>query len=533
MRSLFRFHGGVHPPQNKEESTAHGISTIPLPARLIVPLQQHNGEPAGVLVQPGERVLKGQRIGEARGALSAAVHAPTSGTVLEVALHAVAHPSGLPDLCVVIEADGADEWVEQRPVDYLNLDKKVLLAVLRDAGIAGLGGATFPTHAKLQSSDAKRIDCLVINGAECEPYITCDDVLMRQRAAQIVRGVEIIHFLLPAKRILIAIEDNKPLALAALQEAVRAHGSPARVVAVPTIYPSGGAKQLIRVLTGIEVPANERASDHGVQCFNIGTVFAVYRAVDLGQPLISRIVTVAGNVERARNFEALLGTPIASLLAAARPLADTNAYLMGGPLMGFILPSADVPVVKATNCVVAMSPKLFPPPEPEMPCIRCTRCAEVCPADLQPQELYWQARAKDFAKAEAYSLFDCIECGACSYVCPSRIPLVHYYRHAKSEVRALAEGRKAAAAARERYEQRKTRLGVAAEDRPTAQAASGSATPSAVDPRVLSGPALAAAMAPERKHEAIAAAIARAKERKVLAETAVDPNHGGDGEASA
>jgi len=227
---------------------------------------------------------------------------------------------------------------------------------------------------------------------------------------------------------------------------------PFEVVAIPTIYPGGGAKQLIFVLTGREVPSGKLPPDIGVQCFNVATTYSVYRALALGEPLLSRTVTVTGNVRQPRNYEALIGTPIDELVAQSEMLPDTNGYIMGGPMMGLPLPEVRVPVVKATNCVIATSAKLFPPPLPAMPCIRCTRCVEVCPAELQPQELYWFARSREFGKAQSFSLFDCIECGACSYVCPSHIPLVQFFRFAKSEIHAREKEKQAADSARERHE---------------------------------------------------------------------------------
>jgi electron transport complex protein RnfC len=323
--------------------------------------------------------------------------------------------------------------------------------------VVGLGGAVFPTYLKLNPGKHGKLDTLVLNGAECEPFITCDDVLMRERAETILKGAAIMREMLSAGQVLIGIEDNKPEAIAAMEIAARAANQAAgdtamRVVSVPTRYPAGGAKQLIRVLTGIEVPHGKRSTDYGVQCFNVGTAYAVYEAIALGQPLISRIVTVAGNVGQARNYEALFGTPMRDLIALCNPLPDSDRVIMGGPMMGLLMPEDSVPVVKATNCVLVGSKKLFPPPPPEMPCIRCGECAKACPADLQPFEMYWFSRAKIFGKAQEYSLFDCIECGCCAYVCPSHIPLVDYYRFAKSEIWAREVEKEAADVARERYE---------------------------------------------------------------------------------
>ncbi|MDE2586567.1 MAG: electron transport complex subunit RsxC, partial [Betaproteobacteria bacterium] len=296
---------------------------------------------------------------------------------------------------------------------------------------------------------------VVINGAECEPYITCDDLLMRERAEEVIRGAGIFRDLLKPKRVLIGIEDNKPEAIAAMTAAVQAldqEFADFQVVAIPTRYPAGGAKQLIRVLTGKEVPNGKRSTDLGVQCFNVATAYTAWRALAHGEPVISRLVTVTGNVAEPRNYEALIGTPMADLLQLGQPKADTDGMIMGGPMMGFLVPDAQAPVVKATNCLIASSPALFPPKAPEMPCIRCGSCAQACPHELQPFEMYWFSRAKNFGKTQEYHIFDCIECGCCSFVCPSHIPLVQYFRFAKSEIWAREREKKGAEEAKARFE---------------------------------------------------------------------------------
>ena len=452
MRTLYHFHGGVHPPTHKSKSVKKLIASAGLPSRLVVPLHQHVGNMSKPAVQVGERVLKGQIFGMPEGSVSSAVHAPTSGTISAIDMRVVAHPSGLADLCVTLIPDGRDEWITREQLDYRKLDRAELRQRLRLAGVVGLGGAVFPSDIKLGAGKNK-MATLVLNGAECEPYITCDDMLMRERGEEIVRGAEMMRHILNANEVLIGIEDNKPEAIAAMQAAVSANNfSSMEVVPVPTIYPGGGAKQLIRVLTGIEVAAGVRSTDMGVQCFNVATAYSAYRAIAHGEPLISRIVTVAGNVERPQNFEVLIGMPVHELVALAGSKPDTNGHIMGGPMMGVQLPSDQVTVTKATNCIIESSPALFPPPPLQLPCIRCTRCTEVCPAELQPQDLYWFAKAKNFGKAQEFNLFDCIECGACSYVCPSNIPLVQYYRFAKSEIWANEREKDSANIARERHE---------------------------------------------------------------------------------
>jgi electron transport complex protein RnfC len=428
------------------------------PSKLVIPLHQHAGIRSKPTVQIGEHVLKGQVIGRPEGRLSAAIHATSSGTVSAIDQQLVAHHSGLPDLCITLIPDGKDEWIEHSGVNYKQTSHTDLRHLLRLAGVVGLGGAVFPTDIKAYSNKHK-IKTMVLNGAECEPYITCDDMLMRERADEILRGAELLRELLYAEEILIGIEDNKPEAIAAMRHALivgKYHQM--EVISVPTVYPSGGAKQLIRILTGIEVAAGVRSTEKGVQCFNVATAYSAWRAIAHGEPLLSRIVTVTGNVEQAQNFDVLLGTPVDELIAQAGLKPDTERYIMGGPMMGVDLPSSLVGVTKATNCIIAASPALFPPPPLELPCIRCTRCAEVCPAELQPQDLFWFAKANNFGKAQDFHLFDCIECGACAYVCPSHIPLVQYYRYAKSEITAREQDSQASELARERHEYRQFRI---------------------------------------------------------------------------
>ncbi|MBL8491063.1 MAG: electron transport complex subunit RsxC, partial [Rhodocyclaceae bacterium] len=341
----------------------------------------------------------------------------------------------------------------------------------------------------------------------------------------VVKGAAILGDLTRAARILIGIEDNKPEAIAAMQACVAAHGdSRIEVVAVPTRYPAGGAKQLIRVLTGIEVPHGERSTDYGVQCFNTGTALAVFEALELGRPLVSRIVTVAGHVDNPRNYEVPFGTPMSHVirLSQARPGADR--VIMGGPMMGFVMPADSVPVVKATNCILVGSPDLFPPPPPEMPCIRCGECAKACPADLQPFELYWFSKAKIFGKAQEYHLFDCIECGCCAYVCPSRIPLVDYYRFAKSEIWAREREKTAADEARERYEFRLLREEREKQEKAAKLAAKAAATREKLAAGQNAAAGVDAARSPaspaspdEAKKALIAAALEKARAQKETA----------------
>jgi len=463
-RRLRRFHGGIHLPDEKELSTGQPVAEAPLPRLLTIPLQQHIGAPAKPLVQVGAWVLKGQRIAEPQGYVSAPIHASSSGTVIAIEERPVPHPSGLSATCIVIKTNGLDEWARlPKPLDnYADLDPSVVRERIRWAGIVGLGGAAFPTSVKLNPGSNQPVRTLIVNGAECEPYITCDDMLMRERAGRIVQGVSIVLHLLGARECLIGIEDNKPQAIEAIRLAVAQSDikESTQVCPIPTLYPSGGEKQLLRVLTGEEVPTNGIPAQIGILCQNVGSVAAVAEAVMEGRPLISRYVTLSGRgIAQPQNLEARIGTPIGELIRAAGGITgDVRKLVLGGPMMGFTLDSEQVPVTKATNCVLALSTEEAPDPAPALPCIRCGKCAEVCPANLLPQQMYWYARSKDLDKVQDYNLFDCIECGCCAQVCPSHIPLVQYYRYAKTESWAREQEKRDAEHARARHEAREARL---------------------------------------------------------------------------
>jgi electron transport complex protein RnfC len=462
-RRLSEFHGGLHLPDHKRESTGQPVRLAALPARLWLPLQQHIGEPAQPLVAVGDTVLKGQLLARPKGAISAGVHAPTSGTVAAIGVHPVPHPSGLGAPCIALDTDGRDAWAElpEPWPDYDDRDPAELRERVRWAGIVGLGGAAFPTSVKLNPGAARPIDTLVLNGAECEPYITCDDMLMRERADHVVHGARILRHIVGAKAVLIGIEDNKPEAIAAMQGAVAGMGDPRlEVVVVPTKYPSGGERQLIRVLTGLEVPSHGIPAKIGIVCQNVATAAAVADAVLDGRPLISRFVTLTGQgIAAPCNLEVLLGTPARELIAQAGGYTGrATRLILGGPMMGFALPHDDIPITKAANCLLAPSREEAPGPPAPLPCIRCGHCAEVCPVNLLPQQLFWWAHAKDLDKAQDYNLFDCIECGCCAHVCPSHIPLVQYYRYAKTEAWAKEQEKRKAELARQRHEARVARL---------------------------------------------------------------------------
>ncbi len=456
------FPGGLKLRGHKKRSTQTPIRKTPLSRHLILPLQQHIGAAAVPVVEVGEKVLKGQRIARADGHVSVCLHAPSSGTVVAIDEQPIPHPSGLSAPCVTIETDGEDRWVERHPVEnYRDISPHEIRQIIRDAGIVGLGGAGFPSFIKLNPGVHHTVDTLLLNGAECEPYISCDDMLMRERADGILDGVEIMQHALRAREVILAIEDNKPESISAMKLALaaRPHLIETRIVVIPTRYPTGGEKQIIQVVTGQEVPTNGLPIDIGIVSHNMGTAYAVGRAINHGEPLISRIVTVTGtDVTHAGNFETLFGTPISELLAFAETQREPDEpFILGGPMMGFNLSGDNLPVTKTANCILVGVEDAASKTEP-LPCIRCGDCASVCPASLLPQQLYWHSRAKDFEQTRDYNLFDCIECGCCDYVCPSKIPLVSYFRFAKTEIMNQERERKKSDLARERFETRQARM---------------------------------------------------------------------------
>jgi Na+-translocating ferredoxin:NAD+ oxidoreductase subunit C len=472
-----RFHGGLRLAAEKAPAGVP-LRHCPLPDTLVLPLLQHAGEPCDAAVAVGDRVRRGQALGIARGPLAVAVHAPADGVVIAIEPRHLPHPSGLPGMCVVLRPDA----IQGAPVtaaplhDWQQLARDVLLARIADAGIVGLGGAAFPTATKV----AVQRQVLILNGAECEPYISCDDQLLRQHADDVIQGGRVLARVVGAERVLLAIEDSMPQAQAAAREAL-AGASDVELVAVPTVYPAGGERQLIRVLTGLEVPRNGLPRDIGVVVQNVATAAAVWRAVAHGEALTSRIVTVTGRGVRApANYQVAFGTSVAALVAEAGGYTEQAARLLiGGPLMGLALPDDGYPLVKGSNCVLVLGADDVRDPAPEMPCIRCGECARVCPAQLLPQQLLAFGRSEQWQRLGDHGLFDCIECGCCDLVCPSHIPLVEQFRSDKSRVRWREHEAAAALAARQRFEARQQRLEREAAERAARQAARRAATPDA------------------------------------------------------
>lgn len=455
---LWDFHGGLHPDEHKRESSEAPLVNAGIPPFLVIPIKQHSGRIGRLLVKVGDHVLTGQQLTASDHPMEVPVHASSSGVITSIELHTVAHPSGLSEPCIHIKPDGLDQWRGREPwPDFHRYDAIQLFDRIRQAGIAGLGGAGFPTYAKL-SVAREKAEIVIINGAECEPYITADDRLMREHAREILEGVEIIKHILRPTITIIAIEDNKPEAIAAFL----LHPLPDDVIVrvIPTKYPSGSARQLIEILTGKQVPARGRSLSMGVVMVNVGTTYAIRQAIIEDEPLIRRVVTLTGSqFKKAGNAWVRLGSSVRWLLTQFSLVPEPRQrVIMGGSMMGFTLPHADVPVVKITNCLLAPSVSELPPRDDEVNCIRCAKCADVCPVKLLPQQLYWYSRAGDHENAEKYNLSDCIECGACAWVCPSNIPLVHYYRQEKAEIEHLREEAAQAERAKLRFEAKKLRL---------------------------------------------------------------------------
>lgn len=435
---LFRISGGVHPDDRKTATAKRPIENLPLPALLHVPLQQHIGSPAAPLVRRGDSVAKGQLLAHSQGMISAPVHAPTSGRVMGVGNYPAHHASGLSVPTITLKPDGEDRWLDgvTPPADPFALDPDEIAARVAAAGIVGMGGATFPSAVKLNLRTRYSLDTLVINGAECEPYLTCDDRLMQERSDAVIDGIRIMAHALGVDRIVIGIENNKPDAQRAMEAAAKPFPD-VEIARLPTRYPMGSEKHLVQTLTGLETPARGLTADIGVVVHNVATALAVHDALRHGRPLIARVVTVSGGaVRRPANVNVPIGTPVEDLLAHCGGLTATPARLIsGGPMMGQPLPGTRVPIVKGSNGVLALT-AAEASGGAAMPCIRCASCVRACPCGLVPLEMAGHIRAGDLEGAVGYGLVDCIACGSCAYVCPSNIPLVQYFNYAKGELTA-------------------------------------------------------------------------------------------------
>lgn len=458
---LGKLHGGLRLPANKAQATSQAILDAPLPKQLVLPITQHVGDPAQPVVGIGEHVFKGQLVAEPGGSLGAPIHASSSGTVVAIEPWPVSRRNGENAPCIVIECDGKDEAIQNNaaPMDFTSLTPPDLLDAILQGGIVGLGGAVFPTAQKLMQARTCAIDHLLLNGVECESYISCDDLLMRERAAEIVSGAQILMHALQIDVCFIGIESDKPDAIRALAE-VLGNVNDDRIVLkqVPTIYPSGGEDQLVQLVTNREVPSGGLPSDVGCLVQNVGTAAAIHDWIIDKQPLISRVTTVTGDgVEKPVNVRARIGTTVADVIALAGGYTDkAKQLIIGGPMTGKSVTTDRVPLVKATNCVLVSGDT--PDPGPELPCIRCGDCAAVCPVQLLPQQLFWYACADNETKLREFGLMDCIECGCCDVVCPSHIPLTADFRVAKGRIQELADEKARAARARQRFEARNERI---------------------------------------------------------------------------
>ena len=458
---LGKLHGGLRLQAHKSGSTAEPILQVPVPEQLVLPISQHAGDPAQPIVGIGERVLKGQLIAEAEGSLGAPVHASSSGKIVAIEPWPVARRYGDNAPCIVIECDGEDRAIEaaQTLVDFQSLAPAELLDTILQGGIVGLGGAVFPTAQKLMQAITCDLEYLVLNGVECEPYISCDDMLMREYAREVLGGAQILPHALELDTCYVVVESDKPDAIERLGEVMADIGDDRLVLKqVPTIYPSGGEDQLVQLVANREVPSGGLPTDVGCLVQNVGTAAAIHNWVVRGEPLISRVTTVTGDgVARPINVEARLGTTVADVIDYVGGYTEqAEQLIIGGPMTGKSVTSDRVPLVKATNCILVLSEP--PSTGDEMPCIRCGDCAAVCPVQLLPQQLFWYACADDEARLRSYGLTDCIECGCCDLVCPSHIPLTADFRMAKARFRELADEKARAERARQRFEARNERL---------------------------------------------------------------------------
>ena len=438
---LWRFFGGIKPDGRK--STGHlPIEELPIPSLITLPLERHLGPGGEILVKVGDYVKAGQVLTTPGGKRNVPLHASTSGHVTGIGLQVLPHPSGFEGRCLTIKPDGLDVAVPPEPwPNWQDKTPQELLERIRAYGVEGLGGAQFQTAAKIGAAlEEAKGDCniFIVNGAECEPVATCDDRLMQEKAAEIAQGIEVVRHILKPKAIIVAIEDNKPEAIAAMKQAV---ASDVMVRTIPTIYPSGAARNLIKICTGIEIPYNEHTSECGIVVDNVETVFAIKQAVIDGLPLIKRVITVDGQtLGKSGNALVRLGTSVRFVLNAYKLNPERQQrIILGGPFMGFTLPTIDVPLTKSATCIFVPAQKELPPAEEPMNCIRCGRCARVCPSRLVPYQLYALSRAGRHKQTKACGQMDCTECGCCAYVCPSRIPLSHQFRKEKAILRLLDE----------------------------------------------------------------------------------------------
>ncbi len=430
------FKGGIHPDYHKELTATMAVTEMKTPGKVVIPLQQHIGAPCEPLeaIEVGTEVKIGQKIAQSSGFVSAPIHASVSGKI--TAIGPYNHPLGRPVEAITIESDGEEKWDEsiKPPGDPGNLTPEQIREIVREAGIVGLGGATFPAHVKLSPPPEKKIDIVVINGAECEPYLTADHRVMLEKPEEIVFGLKMMIKALGAEKGVIGVEDNKTDALKVLEQQVAEEGN-ITVASLHTKYPQGAEKMLIQVTTGRIVPAGGLPLDVGVVNHNVGTAVAITNAVREGKPLVDRVVTVTGaGINRPQNLLVRIGTLVSDVLEQCGGLKeDTVKLVIGGPMMGLAQPSPDIPVIKGTSGILALTGDDVYLAEIS-PCIRCAKCVDHCPVQLMPTSIAQAAEHEMFKKAEKLHAMDCFECGCCAYVCPSKIPLVQWIRIAKAEI---------------------------------------------------------------------------------------------------
>ncbi|MET1253842.1 electron transport complex subunit RsxC [Aliikangiella maris] len=520
-RAPGEFHGGIHPEEYKTISNQSAIEKIKLPDRLILPIKQSIGNPGQILVAVNEQVAEGQLLIEHGNGIGAHIHAPATGIVKSIGQFYLGHPSGLPQTAIElkIRPDQSDSSIQFTPLDWKHASAILLRQRIEDAGIVGLGGATFPTHIKLS---ANPIETLIVNAMECEPYITCDDRLMQEHAEKIIIGALISARILAAQSIVIAIEDNKPEAIAALQHAIldaknfNTTQISLEICVAPTKYPSGGEKQTIELVTGKQVPKGKLPATLGLVVQNIATLYAIYQAVIQGLPLVRRLVTITGSlISRPGNYWIPFGTTIDELIEQFEiDRSSLSRIIMGGPLMGQSFYRFDLPVSKSTNCLIfnhdsPNTQRWLTESIPHQECIRCSECEKVCPVNLLPQQLYWFSQSDQWDNLQNQGLSDCIECGACAYVCPSEIPLVQYYRYAKSVIQHNEQKQIASDKAKQRFEFREMRLARAKAERANKHAKAAEARKKVT----LNDDSL------DNKKAAINEALARVKKKKSVQQT--------------
>lgn len=460
-QSLQHFHGGLVLKHHKRMSCEHDLVVVPTPDYVDISLRLNRGHIARSLVSIGDHVRKGQVIAEPVTARGCHVHASVSGQVADIRHQATASPDADVAPVIRIISDPQQQWSDlQKPGFTPDTKAADIVDFLQHSGIIGMGGAGFPAHLKYQQR--QQIHTVIINGAECEPYISCDERLMLEFTADMISGSRWLLQAAGAKQVMIAIEDNMGGVRSLIQKHIDSAGLSdcMRVIKVPTIYPTGGEKQLIKVLTGKEVPSGGIPADLGLIMQNVATAKAVHDAIETGYPNIERIVTVTGDtVNSPCNYLAPIGTPIRHLLQLAQTdLEDTDKLVIGGPMMGYAMPHDEIGIDKTTNCILAIKAENSRKKAPQMPCIRCGDCVKVCPQELLPQQLFWYIEGNNLEQAKEHHVFDCIECGACSWVCPSQINLVDYYRYAKSELTYLNYKDSKAQRARQRFEHREERM---------------------------------------------------------------------------